>query len=56
MIGWVAVREQLEIQAWILGAILFVWQLPPFSPAWLYKDQYAMRDSGCFLLFVAGRI
>ena len=42
MIGWVAVREQLEIQAWILGTILFVWQLPHFrSLAWLYKDQYA---------------
>ena len=49
MIGWVAVREQLEIQAWILGAILFVWQLPHFlSLAWLYKDQYA--DAGFRML------
>ena len=30
IIGWVAVREQIEIQAWILGALLFVWQLPHF--------------------------
>lgn len=49
MIGWVAVREQLEVQAWILGAILFVWQLPHFlSLAWLYKDQYA--DAGFQML------
>lgn len=49
MIGWVAVREQLEIQAWILGAMLFVWQLPHFlSLAWLYRDQYA--DAGFQML------
>ena len=42
LIGWVAVRDQLEIQAWILAAVLFVWQLPHFlSLAWLYRDQYA---------------
>ncbi|MCH2153047.1 MAG: heme o synthase [Phycisphaerales bacterium] len=42
MIGWVAVRDSLEIQAWILAGILFIWQLPHFlSLAWMYRDQYA---------------
>ncbi|MEE2906769.1 MAG: heme o synthase [Planctomycetota bacterium] len=42
IIGWVAVREQFEVQAWVLGGLLFVWQLPHFlSLAWLYRDQYA---------------
>ncbi len=42
MIGWVAVRDMLEVQAWILGGILFVWQLPHFlALAWIYRDQYA---------------
>ena len=41
MIGWVAVRGQLDLGAWILGAILFLWQLPHFlSLAWIYRDQY----------------
>lgn len=42
MIGWIAVREQFEVQAWVLGGLLFVWQLPHFlSLAWLYREQYA---------------
>ncbi|MCH2139727.1 MAG: heme o synthase [Phycisphaerales bacterium] len=41
MIGWVAIRGQLDLGAWILGAILFLWQLPHFlSLAWIYRDQY----------------
>ena len=42
LIGWVAVRNEIGVQALILGGILFVWQLPHFlSLAWLYRDQYA---------------
>lgn len=41
MMGWTAVRGQLEPGAWILFLILFVWQMPHFlSLAWLYKDDY----------------
>ena len=42
LIGWIAVRNELGLHAWILGGILFVWQLPHFlSLAWLYREQYA---------------
>ena len=42
LIGWVAVQNELSIPAFVLGGLLFVWQLPHFlSLAWLYRDQYA---------------
>ena len=42
MIGWVAASGTLTTGAWILAAILFVWQLPHFlSLAWLYREDYA---------------
>ena len=41
MIGWAAATDSLEIGAWILGGILFVWQLPHFlALAWLYREDY----------------
>ena len=41
MIGWAAVTGGLETGAWILAAILFVWQLPHFlALAWLYRHDY----------------
>jgi protoheme IX farnesyltransferase len=41
MIGWVAASGRLELGAWILGAILFVWQIPHFfALAWLYREDY----------------
>jgi len=41
MIGWAAATGSLGVGAWVLGAILFVWQLPHFlSLAWLYRDDY----------------
>jgi len=41
LIGWVAVRGQLDIGGWVLAAILFMWQLPHFlSLAWMYREQY----------------
>jgi len=41
LIGWVAVRDQLDLGAWALAAILFLWQLPHFlSLAWMYREQY----------------
>ena len=42
MIGWVAAGGSFSMGAWILAALLFVWQLPPFlSLAWLYREDYA---------------
>ncbi|MBX3354670.1 MAG: heme o synthase [Phycisphaeraceae bacterium] len=41
MIGWAAATGSLEPGAWILGAILFVWQIPHFfALAWIYRDDY----------------
>ncbi|MDG2292786.1 MAG: heme o synthase [Phycisphaerales bacterium] len=41
LIGWVATGSELSIGAWILAALLFVWQLPHFlALAWLYRDDY----------------
>jgi len=42
MMGWTAAAGQLELGAWILGGILFVWQVPHFlALAWMYRDDYA---------------
>ncbi len=42
MIGWAAARNALGIEAWVLFALLFVWQLPHFlAIAVLYREDYA---------------
>lgn len=42
MMGWTAATGHLELGAWILGGILFVWQIPHFlALAWMYRDDYA---------------
>jgi heme o synthase len=42
VIGWTAARGSLEPGAFILFAILFLWQVPHFlAIAWLYRDDYA---------------
>ena len=42
MIGWAAARGTLDIGAWSLFAIVFLWQLPHFfAIAWMYRDDYA---------------
>jgi heme o synthase len=42
VLGWTAVRAQLEWEAVALFAIVFFWQFPHFfSIAWLYRDDYA---------------
>lgn len=41
MMGWTAAAGELSIAAWVLGGILFVWQIPHFlSLAWLYREDY----------------
>ena len=42
LIGYAAASGTLTAEAWILFAILFLWQFPHFySVAWLYRDDYA---------------
>lgn len=41
VVGWAAASSQLSLEAWILFAILFIWQHPHFySIAWLYREDY----------------
>jgi len=42
VIGYAAAAGTLTREAWVLFAILFLWQFPHFySIAWMYKDDYA---------------
>ena len=42
MIGWVAATGTLDRGAWLLFAILFLWQFPHFHAiAWMYREDYA---------------
>ncbi len=41
--GWAAATGELETGAWILFAIMFLWQHPHFyAIAWMYKEDYAL--------------
>ena len=49
VLGWTAVRGQLEWGALVMFAIVFFWQFPHFfSIAWLYREDYA--DGGIRML------
>ena len=40
--GWAAARGEVGFEAWLLFAILFLWQIPHFlAIAWLYREDYA---------------
>jgi heme o synthase len=42
VIGWVAARGSLQIDAWVLFAIMFLWQVPhTLAIARLYRDDFA---------------
>lgn len=42
VIGFAASRGDAEPEAWLLFAILFLWQLPHFlAIAWIYREDYA---------------
>ena len=42
LIGYVAVAGKPSLQAWLLYAILFLWQFPHFMAiAWMYREDYA---------------
>lgn len=42
VIGWSAATNTVSIEAWVLFAIVFMWQMPHFlAIAWMYRDEYA---------------
>lgn len=54
MIGWVAASGSIDRGAWLLFAILFVWQFPHFHAiAWMYREDYAR--AGILMLPVVDR-
>ena len=41
LIGYAAASGHLTVEAWVLFAILFLWQFPHFHAiAWLYREEY----------------
>jgi protoheme IX farnesyltransferase len=41
LIGWAAARGRIDPEAWVLFAIVFLWQFPHFMAiAWMYRDDY----------------
>jgi protoheme IX farnesyltransferase len=41
LIGWAAARGEVDVTAWVLFAILFLWQFPHFlAIAWMYREDY----------------
>jgi protoheme IX farnesyltransferase len=41
LLGWIAVRGKLEIEAVFLFLIVFFWQFPHFQAiAWMYREEY----------------
>jgi protoheme IX farnesyltransferase len=54
MIGWVAAAGRLDRGAWMLFAILFLWQFPHFHAiSWMYREDY--RRAGIRMLPVVDR-
>lgn len=42
LIGYAAAANKLTVEAWVLGAILFLWQFPHFyAIAWMYREDYS---------------
>jgi len=42
LMGWTSVADEITLGAWILFAMLFLWQFPHFlAIAWMYREQYA---------------
>jgi len=53
LIGWAAARGCLDTNAWLLFAIVFLWQFPHFMAiAWMYREDYAR--AGYFILPATG--
>ena len=40
--GWAAANDRLSAGAWVIFAIVFIWQLPHFyAIGWMYREDYA---------------
>ena len=53
MLGWIAVTNQITVEAWILFGIQFFWQFPHFwSISWVLNDDY--EKGGFYLLPLPG--
>ncbi len=49
LMGWTASANEITLGAWVLFALLFLWQFPHFlAIAWMYKEQY--RKAGILML------
>jgi len=62
LIGYVAAAGRLDRPAWLLFAILFLWQFPHFMAiAWMYREDYGragyrvLPEAGRRALFVTGQ-
>ena len=45
LIGWAAARNDVSLEAWVLFAILFLWQFPHFlAIAWMYREDYSRAN------------
>src|SRR5216684_2812299 len=41
LIGWAAASGRLNVEAWLLYCIVFLWQFPHFMAiAWMYREDY----------------
>jgi protoheme IX farnesyltransferase len=53
LIGWAAASGRLTLEAWIIYAMLFLWQFPHFMAiAWMYREDY---DRAGYLVLPAGQ-
>jgi heme o synthase len=53
LIGWAAARGRLDPAAWVLYAIVFLWQFPHFMAiAWMYREDYSRAG---YLVLPAGK-
>jgi heme o synthase len=53
LIGWAGASGRLNMEAWILYAIVFLWQFPHFMAiAWMYREDY---DRAGYLVLPKGK-
>ena len=52
LIGWAAATGKLQAEAWLLYAVVFLWQFPHFMAiAWMYREDY---DRAGYLMLPKG--
>src|SRR6201998_3962554 len=53
LIGWAGASGRLNVEAWVLYAIVFLWQFPHFMAiAWMYREDY---DRAGYLVLPKGK-